>query len=535
MKKLLAILLAAVLVLSMGAVAFAEDDTVSVKSISNSEELIAAINSQADNQKWVLAAGTYDVGSSCMEHESSINGVEKGFVFPIHANNITIIGEGDVTITSSYSVPESGGGNWVNQNFITVSGNNVTIENVKLKGNYNGYYEGCNKVIEVLGSTFTLKNVECLPLEDSEGKQNSGSIYISSDSAGETAIENVTLYSWINARAVTSGTVTAKNVTQDFTNNVYAGYYSETYGYAWNPGISGDSVDVQSLTIKVDNNSEFIKQIVENLKPNTTIVLESDIEVSEEVYIKTANVTIEGNGHTITAAEDFHENTSGQNQLFKIEADNVTLNDVKLVGTEETKHTLDVYCADNVVLNNVTLDHSEAASGAPLVNNASNVTVKGSFEVVTGEKSWYGINVDNKNGEASLVFDEGATITFENKADSDRNLIQIDETNADAKITLESKSDDIAFAESGDNIFNLHTHNYVNGKCTACGAEDPNYVKPTTPTRPSYNDTTTIVIGGNKSDDDKVTVEANPNTGAPVTVPVFAVLAVAGAVVAAIK
>ena len=136
-----------------------------------------------------------------------------------------------------------------------------------------------------MGSNAVLRNVDFLPLQSSDGTQSSGSIYVNTPSAGNTVIENVSLYSWINARAVTSGTVTATNVTQDFTNNTYAGYSDATYGYAWNPGISGTNVAINGFTIKVDNKSEFIKQIMDNIKPGTTIELTSDIKVSEEVYI----------------------------------------------------------------------------------------------------------------------------------------------------------------------------------------------------------------------------------------------------------
>ena len=147
---------------------------------------------------------------------------------------------------------------------------------------------------------------------------------------------------------------------------------------------------------------------MDKLKPGTTIELMSDIEVSEEVYINGIdNVTINGNGHTITAADGFKMNTSGQIQLMKIEADNVTLNDVNLVATTANKHTLDVYGSQNVQLNNVTLNHENAQSGAPLVVNGSDVTVSGNFSVVTGDNSWYGMNLDNKNGNATLVFCRG--------------------------------------------------------------------------------------------------------------------------------
>ena len=207
------------------------------------------------------------------------------------------------------------------------------------------------------GKNLTLRNVECLALAKDDGTQNSGSIYINVADAGNTVLENVTLYSWINARTVTTGTVTANNVVQDFTNNEYGGYHDDVNGYAWAPGISGDNVVLNGFTIKVDNKTEFVKQIMDKLKPGTTIELMSDIEVSEEVYINGIdNVTINGNGHTITAADGFKMNTSGQIQLMKIEADNVTLNDVNLVATTANKHTLDVYGSQNVQLNNVTLN-----------------------------------------------------------------------------------------------------------------------------------------------------------------------------------
>ena len=117
----------------------------------------------------------------------------------------------------------------------------------------------------------------------------------------------------------------------------------------------------------------------------------------------------------------FKMNTAGQIQLMKIQADNVTLNDVNLVATAANKHTLDVWGSQNVQLNNVTLNHENAQSGAPLVVNGSDVTVSGNFSVVTGDNSWYGVNLDNKNGNASLTFAEDATLTFtDNSSTADK-------------------------------------------------------------------------------------------------------------------
>ena len=95
--KLLSLFVAMAMVFCMiPAVALAAEEGEVVK-ITNSQELIDAINNQKDGQTWELAAGTYDVADGCLEHVANINGVEKGFIFPIHANNITIKGMGDVT------------------------------------------------------------------------------------------------------------------------------------------------------------------------------------------------------------------------------------------------------------------------------------------------------------------------------------------------------------------------------------------------------------------------------------------------------
>lgn len=475
------------------------------KNITNKDELIAAINSQQDGQTWILAPGTYDIGEGCIGNGLEIAG-QTGFVFPITANDITIkkgAGEGDVIITSSY---DSNTGNWFGQNFITISGTGVTIQDVKLKGNPNGYYDGlCNKVVELVdtGKNLTLKNVECLPLVNAADQtQNSGSIYINVADAGNTVLEDVKLYSWISAKTVTGGTVSAKNVTQDFTNNTYAGYSLPEYGYAWNPGISGEKVTVDGFTIQVDEKAEFIQQVMNKLKPGTTIELMSDIKVREEVYINGIdNITIKGNGHTITAADDFKVNAAGQINLFKIQADNVTLSDVKLIATDKNKHTLDIWGAKDVVLNNVTLDHQNASTGAPMINNGSEVSITGAFEVITGEKSWYAVNVDNKAGDASITFEKGATLKFDDKSSKgDKMFVLVESSNAAGKAPeVISKSDEVKLDADENGVISVHkhafgtewksdddnhwhvcscgevsekaAHSFKDGKCAVCGAK----------------------------------------------------------------
>ena len=379
--------------------------------IDDSAELIDAIRGQADGQTWILAPGTYDISDDCREISANINNVTSGFVFPIFVNNLTIQGTGDVTITSSYTPSSTDGGVWVNQNFITVSGSGVTIDGVKLKGNANSYYDGqCNKVIELIGeaNNFTLKNSTLLPIAGSDGKINSGSIYFNVTNPGVSTIENVTMYSWISASQVTGGQVEINNVTQDFTNNTYAGYsYDGQWG--WNPGVSGSTsyikMEGDGLIIKVDDNINLAKQVFDDqLKPGTTIELASDIYLDEKLNIGEApnfslsGIVLDGNGFTITASDDFKNNTTANpEQLVSVENSDITIRDITFKTTDKNTHALNLYGNTNVTLSgDVILDHTDAIKGAPLVVNGGKTTIEGNVSLITGEDSWYGANVDKK-------------------------------------------------------------------------------------------------------------------------------------------
>lgn len=445
---------------------FAAGETV---NIADSEDLIAAIKNQQPGQTWVLEAGQYDVGDGCLDVEANINGVVSGFVFPIFVDDLKIQGNGDVTITSSYDPGETYGGNWHVQNFITIGGDGVTIQDVKLKGNPNAYYGGeCNKVIELHGGKdLTLNNVECLALTLEDGTKTSGSIYISSADAGNTILEDVTMSSWVSARSIETGTLTVKNLVQDFTDNAYAGFSTPEWGYAWKPGISGENVAVDGLTIKVDNNSNFVKQISDALRPGTTIELTENITVDEMLYIQTENVTIKGNGNTITASDEYVTGLHGQTNLFKIEADNVTIDNVVLKTTDKTKHVLDIYGSENVVLKDVTLDHTVATGGAPLINNASAITVEGELKLITGAASWYGVNVDDKNGEATITFAEDSALIYDNQSGNEEMpplYLELENTTPDNVIINPENVGLELNTENGQFVIHTHTIKAVPAK-----------------------------------------------------------------------
>ncbi len=310
-KRILPILLALIMALTLLPTLALADDTV---YIGSDEDLVNAIKGQKSGQTWVFTeAGEYDAKNTDEDSNgfyatSEIAG-GSNFVFPIYVDNLTITKEdgiGEVVITSSARPDAQNGGVWDKQNFITVAGSNVTIENVSIKGNPNDWYDGlCNKAIELCGEAqdFHLKNVELLPLEYGDGTITSGSIYINTENPGNTVIEDVVMYSWFTARKVDAGSVTIKNLTQDFSNNVYAGYYAEGYGYAWNPGVTGDhqGITTENFKIIVDNKSELQEQIFNNdLRDGTTVVLAAgEYDIGSLKINKAVNMEGAGAGESV--------------------------------------------------------------------------------------------------------------------------------------------------------------------------------------------------------------------------------------------
>lgn len=396
--------------------------------IANSADLVKAIAGQANGQTWVFTnAGTYDALNTGNGYYPY--GANREFVFPIYADNLTIKkadGVGEVIVTSSARPSETAGGNWHYQNFITIFGRNVSIDGVTLQPNRNDYYGTCNKAIELCapGTDLHLSNIKILPLKNQEGTSFGGSIYINGNNEDGTArnigtviISNVSMDAWLSASTVSQGNVVVTNLTQDFSNSEYAGYtYQGSYG--WNPNITGTNVSVSGHTIIVDGKTNLNEQVFNaNLRDGATIKLSGDVQIDKMLDITKNNITLDLNGHTITASADFKSSYANDSHLLNVTGDGVTIKNGTLKTTGKNKHALNLYEAKNVTLENMTLDHTNASAGAPLVLNGSDALVKGKLTMNTGAKSWYAVNVDSKaTGSATLEFGPGSSIAFQGQS-----------------------------------------------------------------------------------------------------------------------
>lgn len=198
------------------------------------------------------------------------------------------------------------------------------------------------------------------------------------------------------------------------------------------------------------------------IKEGSTVVLNGDVTLNNTLKIKTNNVTFDLGGHKISGT--FNGN------LIDLTNDaagvtGVTIKNGTLAGG--TKHTLNIWNAKGVTLENLTLDNSQTTGGAPLIVGASDVTLQGTITTITGENSWYAINVDcRKVGDAAVPasLTAGAKVLFQGEA-ADKPGICIENTAgatpADAKVVFADGFSNTDEGAECSNVVSIHPKNNI--------------------------------------------------------------------------
>ena len=147
---------------------------------------------------------------------------------------------------------------------------------------------------------------------------------------------------------------------------------------------------------------------------NPYITLYEDVKLDEMLVIDRDDLTINLANKTIKASEDFdNKGTKNDSHLIDVRADNVSFVAGTLQAGENNNHVLNLWDAHNVTLDGVTLDGSQAGiGGAPLVLGASDATLNGTVTFITGDNSWYAVNIDSKNINGK---DTGSKLTVNGK------------------------------------------------------------------------------------------------------------------------
>ena len=210
-------------------------------------------------------------------------------------------------------------------------------------------------------------------------------------------------------------TALAVNVVAASATGTATGTFSGTFtANDYDSGMSTVTGEEQGKVRIGDEYFDTLVEAVDAAQSGDTITLLNNVEVKRQLELNKANVTLNLGGFTLTASEDFYSTYANDAHLVNVTADGVKITNGTLKTTDKNKHVLNVYYADDIELSGLTLDHTDAGyNGAPMVVNGSNVTVVGKLTTITGTRSWYAINVDNRDdAPASLTFAQNSIMEF---------------------------------------------------------------------------------------------------------------------------
>lgn len=381
---------------------------------------VQAANNLGGIDKLVItvAPGNYDI-----ERTNATTG--DGNYLAITRDNVEIVGGGqepsDVKI---YSSAEAVNGNWVDQNLITIHGDNVKIQNATITCK-----KQVNKVIEVLGDHVTLNNlVFNAPVEE----KFAGSIYFNSPAKdtekniGTVTLKNLVLNNGrITFTGAEKGTVNMEGIQLYYNDVTITGesmsdlqQYTPFGAIANKPNLALNGGESVNVYLKCSENSyKLDAATVANMPAGSSLNL-----VNEGEYALTSQLVInkplslkgeldkDGNpATTITAIGEWNVDDSKKN-LISIEGNaggTVKLQNLCIKGSKGSG--INAQSQMSTILPNVTLENNTNAG--LLVHSevhATNLHTKGN--------TWGGVNVDKGNPEYPRLFTFDERSTFAESA-----------------------------------------------------------------------------------------------------------------------
>lgn len=304
-----------------------------------------------------VAAGEYDIPLAAVE----VNDYTADYYLPILQDNFTIIGEEGAVLTSSVETP--GDSAWAMQNFITIAGDNVTLDGFTIIGKAQA-----NKAIEVLGNKVTLKNLT-LEVNEANSEAFCGSIYFSPESGTvDAALENILInQGFLTGAEGITGTIACNNVVIDYIGCAYIGQE----GFAPISNKIKDLIEVGEggLTVKVDEDytASGLQTLISTVPAGTTVDLAAGtydftgIKNGDGYGLEIDNaITLRGAGDdTVILGGNEAGGLAGQAYVY-ITADGVTISNLKFEGTHKVDDLVKVSSRNYVpavdTVDNVTLE-----------------------------------------------------------------------------------------------------------------------------------------------------------------------------------
>ena len=391
-------------------------------TITDADTLKAEIESASAGATIEIPAGTYDIGSLTINKPVNLVGTE----------GAKVILQGSITY---------GNGAWSDATDKTIN-----IKNITLQSTTTNYHQGLCFSTGVNGYSVDVESCTFDGWQYAIGV-NSGA---SNVALNVTNTDFVNTFCAMSVKTSQTNTLTVgENVTvpegtfavQKFGassgDNQNSYYFTVADANNNKNPILGSYITVpttttEAYTIGADGKYTYgtLKDLVENAEKDQIITLLKDVVLDGDgkgnnqglLTISGKNITLNGNGHTISAENVTVEGTKGPS-MINIESNaNVTVKNLTIDGkvseTAATKHGLNVYQAA-VTVENVTIKNG---NGYAIVANGSTATVNG---LITENNGWGGINVDNTSAAAGLVVND-ATIT-------ELNSIKFEKSNTDGE------------------------------------------------------------------------------------------------------
>ena len=172
--------------LLLGTQAFAAPATKTIRTLG---DLTAAIAEQADGETWVIMGGNYGLNPTDIV-AGGPSSPQKGWYFPITANNLTIVGQkSDDMEPVIYGASLTPNGSWASQDLIAVFGDNCSIKGLTLMPAYSD-----NKTVEVIGPiNFSISHCTFIAntfVGAEVGFADGGCVYVSGNGATALGAKN---------------------------------------------------------------------------------------------------------------------------------------------------------------------------------------------------------------------------------------------------------------------------------------------------------------------------------------------------------
>ncbi|WP_298548149.1 YDG domain-containing protein [uncultured Parabacteroides sp.] len=395
------------------------------KAFKTLKAAVQAANKLGGTDKLVItvAPGDYNI-------ERTDATTEDGNYLAITRDNVEIVGGGtESSAVKIYSSTDAVNGNWVDQNLITIHGDNVKIQNLTITCK-----KEVNKVIEVLGDHVTLNN---LVFNAPEGEKFAGSIYFNSPAddteknIGTATLKNLVLNNGrITFTGAEKGTVNMENIDIYYNEMaITATSMSDLQKYTPFGAIANKpeltiNATLHSVNVYLTSSEGSYKldaATVANLPAGSILNLgKGEYSLSEQLVI-TKPLTLGGlkneSGElltTLSAKSDVSWATGSKANLISIEGtvatdgDFVMLADLCVKGSKGSG--VNVQSKMKTYFQNVTLDSN--ANAGLLVH--SEVEAR---SLHTKDNTWGGVNVDKGSPEypRRFTFDENSSFAEQSK------------------------------------------------------------------------------------------------------------------------